>query len=82
MKQRKSRQQRARRKAVTEVKHRRGGRRAVMEEPETLPLFDEATMGRAAPGAASLDAAAGGARKGTKNPGTVRRESEPEREPA
>ncbi len=83
MKQRKSRQQRARRKAVTEAKPRRGSRRAVVEEPETLPLFDEATMGRASPGAASLDtAAAAGARKGTKKSGTARPKAEPEPEPA
>jgi len=83
LKQRTSRQQRARRKAVTEAKPRRGGRRAVVEEPETLPLFDEATMGRAAPGAASLDAAAAtGAAKGTKKSGTARPGAEPEPEPA
>jgi len=59
------------RKPTTETRPKGRGKRPVMEEPETLPLFDEATMGAPskAPHAAVIEAAPA-KKKGSSAPKT------------
>jgi DNA topoisomerase-6 subunit B len=69
---------RAGRKPAASARPKKGGRRPAVEEPETLPLFDESALAPARKSAdASLDEVAAGSGRATKQPSAEAAEASP-----